>query len=152
MDHMITSSVPSRRDLRRSESVRPTKQNTRSPLALAAGFDRNSRNALDHRCLDTALHFQPYFVSFRYSLWTFFFLVPVVGSTDETSTFQVDSLHRWGGNKRSVFLGESTFTDSSSEDFDFLSVFITGDTVRPVTIRLGYSSPSRHFQCPHTFW
>jgi hypothetical protein len=41
LDHMITSSVPSSRDLRRSESVRPAKLNTRSAVALAAGIARN---------------------------------------------------------------------------------------------------------------
>ena len=41
--HMIVSSVPSSRDLRRSESVRPAKLNTRSAVALAAGIARNWR-------------------------------------------------------------------------------------------------------------
>ena len=36
-----TSSVPSSRDLRRSESVRPEKLNTHSAVALAAGIARN---------------------------------------------------------------------------------------------------------------
>ena len=40
LTHMIDSSVPSRRDLRRSESVRPAKLNTRSAVALAAGIVR----------------------------------------------------------------------------------------------------------------
>ncbi len=41
--HMIVSSVPSSRDLRRSESVNPGKLNTRSAVALTAGIVRNWR-------------------------------------------------------------------------------------------------------------
>ena len=45
MAHMIASSVPSSKDSRRSESVRPAKLNTRSAVALAAEA-RNRRPSL----------------------------------------------------------------------------------------------------------
>ena len=41
LDHMIDSSVPSCRDLHRSESVIPSELNTRSVVTLVAGIARN---------------------------------------------------------------------------------------------------------------
>jgi len=57
--HMIASSVPSSRDLRRSESVRPAKLNTSSAVALAAGIARNWRAMTamrGKRACPTSLH------------------------------------------------------------------------------------------------
>ena len=57
--HMIASSVPSSKDLSRSESVRPTKQNTRSSVALAVGISRNWRAMTairGNRACPTSLH------------------------------------------------------------------------------------------------
>ncbi len=57
--HMIASSVPSSRDLLRSESVRPAKLNTRSAVALAAGIVRNWQAMTEmwgKRACPTSLH------------------------------------------------------------------------------------------------
>ncbi len=57
--HMIASSVPSSRNLRMPESVRPAKLNTRSAVALAAGIDRNWRAMTamrGKRACPTSLH------------------------------------------------------------------------------------------------
>ncbi len=57
LDHMIASSVPSSRDLHRSE--RPAKLNTRSVVPLTDGIDRNWRVIMEirgSRACPTSLH------------------------------------------------------------------------------------------------
>jgi hypothetical protein len=59
LDHMIASTVPSSRDLLRSESVSPAKLNTRSAVALTAGIARNWRAITEirgNRACPTSLH------------------------------------------------------------------------------------------------
>ncbi len=52
LDHMIDFSVPSSRDLCTSESVRPTKLNTRSDVELVAGIVESNtlRSATSYFC------------------------------------------------------------------------------------------------------
>ena len=56
MAHMITSSVPSNRDLRRSESVRPAKLNTRSACTSRRNIQELTSHDSNTRKTSSSLH------------------------------------------------------------------------------------------------